>query len=30
LRSVLGAPRGSLGHERDKIIAALEMVFMGF
>jgi toxin CcdB len=29
-RSVLGEPRGSLGHERDKIIAALDMLFTGF
>ncbi len=28
-RSVLGEPRGSLGHERDKIIAALDMLFTG-
>ena len=29
-RSVLGEPRGSLGHDRDKIIAALDMLFTGF
>jgi CcdB protein len=29
-RSVLGEPRGSLGQERDKIIAALDMLFTGF
>jgi toxin CcdB len=29
-KSVLGAPRGSLGHERDHIIAALDMLFIGF
>ena len=29
-RSVLGEPRGSLGHERDPIIAALDMLFTGF
>jgi len=29
-KSVLGVPRGSLGHERDHIIAALDMLFTGF
>jgi toxin CcdB len=29
-KSVLGAPRGSLGHERDHIIAALDLLFTGF
>ena len=29
-KSMLGEPRGSLGHERDKIIAALDMLFTGF
>jgi toxin CcdB len=29
-RSLLGATHGSLGHERDKIIAALDMLFTGF
>jgi toxin CcdB len=29
-KSVLGEPRGSLGHERDRIIAALDMLFTGF
>jgi toxin CcdB len=29
-KSVLGAPRGSLGHERDQIIAALDLLFTGF
>lgn len=29
-RSLLGEPRGSLGHDRDKIIAALDMLFTGF
>jgi toxin CcdB len=29
-KSVLGEPSGSLGHERDKIIAALDMLFTGF
>jgi toxin CcdB len=29
-KSVLGAPRGSLDHERDQIIAALDLVFTGF
>jgi toxin CcdB len=29
-RSVLGESRGSLGHDRDKIIAALDMLFTGF
>jgi len=28
-KSGLGEPHGSLGHERDKIIAALEMLFAG-
>jgi hypothetical protein len=28
-KSVLGEPRGSLAHERDKIIAALDMLFTG-
>ena len=28
-KSVLGEPHGSIGHERDKIIAALDMVFTG-
>jgi toxin CcdB len=26
----LGAPRGTIGHERDKIIAALDLLFTGF
>ena len=29
-KSVLGMARGSLGHERDHIIAALDMLFTGF
>jgi toxin CcdB len=29
-KSVLGAPRGSLGHERDHILAALDLLFTGF
>jgi toxin CcdB len=29
-KSVLGAPHGSIGHERDKIIAALDLLFTGF
>ena len=29
-KSVLGEPRGSLGHERDRIIAALDLLFTGF
>jgi toxin CcdB len=28
-KSVFGAPHGSLGHERDKIVAALDMLFTG-
>ena len=28
--SVLGQPRGSVAGERDKIIAALDMLFTGF
>ena len=29
-KSVRGAAHGSLGHERDHIIAALDMLFAGF
>ncbi len=29
-KSVLGQPRGSLASDRDKIIAALDMLFTGF
>jgi hypothetical protein len=29
-KGVLGAPRGSLDHERDHIIAALDLLFTGF
>jgi len=29
-KSALGAARGSLGHERDQIIAALDLLFTGF
>jgi hypothetical protein len=29
-KSVLGTPRGSLDHERDHIIAALDLLFIGF
>jgi toxin CcdB len=29
-KSVLGEPHGSLGHERDRIIAALDLLFTGF
>jgi toxin CcdB len=29
-KSVLGEPRGSLAHQRDNIIAALDMLFTGF
>jgi toxin CcdB len=29
-RAVLGPPVGSLGHERDRIRAALDMLFLGF
>ena len=29
-KSVLGMPHASLGHERDHIIAALDMLFTGF
>jgi toxin CcdB len=29
-KSVLGEPRGSLAHQRDDIIAALDLLFTGF
>jgi hypothetical protein len=29
-KSVLGGPCGSLAHERDHIIAALDLLFSGF
>ena len=29
-KSVLGSPLGSLGHERDQLIAALDLLFIGF
>jgi len=29
-KSVLGEPRGSIAAERDKIIAALDLLFTGF